>query len=69
MRAVPQVDGYVARQVQPFNAQKTYTCPECENQIPVGEAHVVAWPTEVGELRRHWHAHCWRVVTRRGRVA
>ena len=69
MMPVSQVDGYVARRVQPFNARKEYRCPECGNPIAEGEGHIVAWPLEGGELRRHWHTHCWRVVTGRGRVA
>ncbi|HEX6682380.1 MAG TPA: hypothetical protein VF062_06270 [Candidatus Limnocylindrales bacterium] len=41
---------------------KTYRCPGCDQEIPPGVAHVVAWPLEGygdGE-RRHWHASCWK---------
>ncbi len=42
---------------------KTYRCPGCDQEIPPGMPHVVAWPDdERGDVtnRRHWHAGCWR---------
>ena len=49
------------------SAAKQYTCPACLRPIPVGAAHVVAWPEEGPfglpqgvEGRRHWHSECWR---------
>lgn len=65
---VPALDGYESRRVQPLHARKPYVCPECGNAIESGEGHVVAWPTDVPDLRRHWHGHCWRIASRRGRV-
>ena len=47
---------------------KTYRCPGCDQEIPAGVAHVVAWPAdERGDLsdRRHWHTGCWRARGRR----
>ena len=48
-------------------AAKQYVCPGCLREIPVGAAHVVAWPEEAAfglpqgvEARRHWHSECWR---------
>ena len=48
------------------SAAKEYTCPACLRPIPVGTAHVVAWPEEAPfglphgvEGRRHWHSECW----------
>jgi len=42
---------------------KTYRCPGCDQEIPPGIAHVVAWPADgrgdTGD-RRHWHTSCWR---------
>lgn len=67
--AVPQLDGYVARRVHPVHARKPYRCPACGNGIEVREGHVVAWPEDVVDLRRHWHHHCWRLAVRRGRVS
>ncbi|MFC6317733.1 hypothetical protein [Corynebacterium gerontici] len=43
-------------------AQKYYICPGCNQNIPPGTAHIVAWPKEIGrgtEDRRHWHRGCW----------
>ena len=49
-------------------ARKVYVCPGCRLDVPLGQAHVVAWRADglMGENddlagRRHWHAHCWRV--------
>lgn len=49
-------------------AQKIYRCPGCGLDVPVGQAHIVAWRADglMGEAadladRRHWHAHCWRM--------
>ena len=65
---LPQLDGYEVRRIQAVRAAKDYVCPDCGNPIPAGVGHVVAWPEDASELRRHWHHHCWRVATRRGRV-
>jgi hypothetical protein len=42
-------------------AGKRYRCPGCDQEIPPGVGHVVAWPAEGGgpEDRRHWHRPCW----------
>ena len=56
------------RVVQPYRATKLYRCPGCDQEIPPGVPHVVAWPADaqpfginmgVGE-RRHWHRACWQ---------
>ncbi len=65
---MPELPGYVCRRVPAYQARKDYVCPGCQNPIATGEGHVVAWPEEQAEERRHWHHHCWRVATRRGRV-
>jgi hypothetical protein len=47
---------------------KVYRCPGCDQEIPPGVPHVVAWPAdERGDLsdRRHWHSGCWRARGRR----
>lgn len=52
-------------------AVKTYRCPGCDQEIPPGVPHLVAWPLEGlagfgGEQeRRHWHPGCWRARNRR----
>ena len=46
---------------------KRYRCPGCDQEIPPGVAHVVAWPL-LGDVedRRHWHRPCWGARDRRG---
>ncbi|MFV0127736.1 ATP/GTP-binding protein [Streptomyces sp. HMX112] len=47
-------------------AGKRYRCPGCDQEIPPGLAHVVAWPEFGGvEDRRHWHKACWNAKDRR----
>lgn len=53
---------YLVRQMGAASASKFYTCPGCNQNIPPGVAHVVAWPRDTGgraDDRRHWHKHCW----------
>ncbi|HIW63087.1 MAG TPA: hypothetical protein H9881_11565 [Candidatus Stackebrandtia excrementipullorum] len=61
----PDGDWYV-RTIPGGHAEKTYRCPGCDQLIAVGAAHVVAWPTEAVDERRHWHTPCWRARRRRG---
>ncbi|WP_228980900.1 ATP/GTP-binding protein [Streptomyces sp. DH12] len=45
---------------------KRYRCPGCDQEIPSGVAHVVAWPQYGGvDDRRHWHKACWNAKDRR----
>ncbi|HEV7628749.1 MAG TPA: ATP/GTP-binding protein [Streptomyces sp.] len=46
---------------------KQYRCPGCDQEIPCGVPHVVAWP-RIGDVedRRHWHKACWNARDRRG---
>lgn len=48
-------------------AGKRYRCPGCDQEIPAGVPHVVAWP-RLGDVddRRHWHKSCWNARDRRG---
>ncbi|MBY8888674.1 ATP/GTP-binding protein [Streptomyces sp. PTM05] len=49
------------------SAGKTYRCPGCDQEIPPGVGHVVAWPEHAGvDDRRHWHRACWNARERRG---
>lgn len=53
---------YLVRQMGPARAIKFYICPGCNQSIPPGVAHIVAWPKDSGrgaDDRRHWHKHCW----------
>jgi hypothetical protein len=65
---LPTLVGYEAFRVPPVRASKAYRCPACANAIPPGEGHVVAWPDQRRDERRHLHHHCWRAASRRGRV-
>lgn len=64
-RAVSRPDGDF--QVQYLSqARKTYLCPGCNQEIQIGQTHVVAWQTDsifgtqAGlDQRRHWHRSCW----------
>lgn len=45
---------------------KRYRCPGCDQEIPPGVGHVVAWPQSGGvDDRRHWHGSCWNARDRR----
>jgi hypothetical protein len=45
---------------------KTYRCPGCDQEIPSGLPHVVAWSEYAGvDERRHWHKACWNARDRR----
>ncbi|MEV0961283.1 ATP/GTP-binding protein [Streptomyces sp. NPDC049910] len=47
-------------------AGKRYRCPGCDQEIPPGTPHVVAWPDYGGvDDRRHWHRACWNAKDRR----
>ena len=53
---------YLVRTMGSHAAVKTYVCPGCNQNIPPGVAHIVAWPKDAGrgaEDRRHWHKACW----------
>lgn len=47
-------------------SDKTYRCPGCQQEIPAGTPHVVAWAQDslfgagaALDARRHWHSACW----------
>ncbi|MEU5020026.1 ATP/GTP-binding protein [Streptomyces angustmyceticus] len=58
---------WVVRPVGGGGAAKHYRCPGCDQEIPPGMPHVVAWPRH-GDVddRRHWHKACWKARDRRG---
>lgn len=63
---------WLVRYVPGSGARKTYTCPGCRRQIPLGLAHYVVWRTDhlFGDARglderRHWHLKCWETRPRR----
>jgi hypothetical protein len=60
-----RLDGYEVKTVESWRAEKDYVCPGCGNTVSAGENHLVVWPDDESDLRRHWHRHCWRVEVRR----
>ncbi len=63
---------WLVRPISGQAATKAYRCPGCQQEIPAGTAHLVAWPDEqpIGafggaEDRRHWHRACWTARARR----
>lgn len=66
---LPRLEGFEVRRIPAARASKPYTCPACHNLIEPRVGHVVVWPEQLLEDRRHWHLHCWRVAARRGRLA
>ncbi|RSO22911.1 ATP/GTP-binding protein [Streptomyces sp. WAC 06725] len=59
-------EDWVVRHLGGGGAAKHYRCPGCDQEIPPGVPHVVAWPRE-GDVddRRHWHKACWNARDRR----
>lgn len=47
------------RRIQPYQADKTYVCPGCNQEIWRGVGHVVIVPVNDPGGRRHWHTPCW----------
>lgn len=59
-------EDWVVRQVA-GDTGKRYRCPGCDQEIPPGIGHVVAWAQQGGvDDRRHWHRPCWNARDRRG---
>ena len=62
-----KADGrWIVRMVPGARALKVYRCPSCQATVPIGMAHVVAWPDtpvvptdRAVDERRHWHTACW----------
>lgn len=59
---------FTVQSVSAAAAVKIYLCPGCRVEVPVGQAHIVAWRadgpmSDDAELaaRRHWHTYCWRM--------
>lgn len=59
---------WVVRQIGGSAAAKHYRCPGCDQEIPPGLPHIVAW-ARLGAVddRRHWHRACWNARDRRTR--
>jgi len=59
-------DDHVVRSVAGTASAKGYRCPGCDQLLPGGVPHVVAWPQGRPDERRHWHTACWAARGRRG---
>lgn len=61
-----QGEEWVVRPIAGSPAGKYYRCPGCDQEIPPGAGHLVAW-SEYGGVddRRHWHSACWNAKDRR----
>ncbi|MFD4998447.1 ATP/GTP-binding protein [Streptomyces buecherae] len=61
-----QGEEWLVRSVVGSAAGKYYRCPGCDQEIPPGVGHLVAWQSYVGvDDRRHWHRGCWNARDRR----
>ncbi|HEX9823713.1 MAG TPA: hypothetical protein VGB51_04880 [Actinomycetota bacterium] len=57
-----QVHGFT---VHVSSLERDYVCPGC-NQLVRGGEHLVVYPDDEPDLRRHWHSECWRRELKRG---
>jgi hypothetical protein len=61
-----QGEDWTVRPIAGAASTKHYRCPGCDQEIPPGTAHVVAWREYAGvDDRRHWHRPCWNAKDRR----
>lgn len=57
-----EVEGWSVR----LSSKGGATCPYCNRPVREREQHVVAWPEDQEDSRRHWHRGCWDRELRRG---
>jgi hypothetical protein len=50
---------FAVRRVSGSTSGKVYRCPGCDQEIAASTSHVVAWPEDQLDDRRHWHTACW----------
>ncbi len=47
------------RRITGSTSTKPYRCPGCDQEIRPATPHIVAWPDDGLDERRHWHTACW----------
>jgi len=57
---------WVVRAITGSSSGKAYRCPGCDQEIRPVTPHIVAWPVDAEDERRHWHTPCWSARARRG---
>ena len=64
-RAAWRGEDFIVRAVT--GSDKAYRCPGCDQEIRMGQPHIVAWPAfdDSAADRRHWHHACWTARDRR----
>ena len=59
-RTQTDIDGdWVVQSITGQTSVKEYRCPGCDMEIKPGPPHIVAWPIDSVDNRRHWHSTCW----------
>ena len=59
-------DGFTVRALTGASSTKVYRCPGCDHEIRTATPHIVSWPVDDPDNRRHWHTPCWNSRNRRG---
>ena len=54
------------RRITGSTSTKPYRCPGCDQEIRPATPHIVAWPDDGLDHRRHWHTVCWEKRDQRG---
>lgn len=63
---IPAPPGWQAKQYKGAGAGGDYVCPRCSRGVTRATDHVLAWPDDDTERRRHWHSVCWASAVKEG---
>lgn len=59
-RTETHTDGeWIVQSITGSTSTKPYRCPGCDMEIKPATPHIVAWPEDLVDDRRHWHTPCW----------
>ena len=50
---------WIVQSITGSTSVKSYRCPGCDMEIKPATPHIVAWPIDAVDDRRHWHSVCW----------